>query len=158
MLMPPCSTAPRVSGMPERILPVMPGWMPTPVEGLLKRPLMTLSLVLYGSRGCRLLLSSIAAPSPFAHQLFGLIPVPMNWTTKRFGGVLAALGASAAAPHTGRDSSQGRAMTTPAPRRKMRRESGPAGFCILVRHVCHSRLNSFAKVAQMRAGCGTAGS
>ena len=68
----------------------MPGWMPTPVEGLLKSPLMTLSFVLNGSSGCRLLLSSMVAPSPFAHQLFGLIPVPMNWTTKRFGGVLAA--------------------------------------------------------------------
>src|SRR5579871_1672644 len=110
------------------MLPVMPGWIPTPVEGLLKSPLMTLRRVLSGSSGCRLLLSSMLAPSPFAHQLLGLMPVPINWTTKRLGGALGACGASAAAPQTGTDSSHGSAMTTPAPRRNIRRETGPTGF------------------------------
>ena len=40
---------------------------------------------------------------------------------------LGAFGSSPVAPHTGSDSSQGKVMTTPAPRRKMRRESGPTG-------------------------------
>src|SRR5262249_44852119 len=127
--MPPCRTAPLVSGIPDRMFPVMPGWIPTPVEGLLKSPLMTLSWFRNGSRGWRLLLNSIVAPSPFAHQWFGLIPVPINWTTNRFGGKLDAFAPSVVAPQTGRDSSHGKAMTTPAPRRKMRRESAPSVFC-----------------------------
>lgn len=76
-----------------------------------------------GSRGARLLLSSMRAPSPFAHQWSALIPFPMNCTTKRLGKAAGALGSAAGSPQTGTDSSQGRAMTTPAPRRNMRRET-----------------------------------
>src|SRR3954470_19765094 len=121
MLVPPWSTAPLVSGIPERMFPVMPGWIPTPVDGLLKRPLMTLSFVLNGSRGWRLWLSSIAAPSPRADQWSGLTPHPMNCTTKRCGNAGGALGSAGVAPQTGTDSSHGRAMQTPAPRRNSRR-------------------------------------
>src|SRR5579872_3075511 len=95
---------------------------------------MTFSLVLNGSSGWRLLLSSIAAPSPFAHQCSGLMPVPMNWTTNRFGGALAAFGA--AAPQTGRDSSHGSPTTTPAPRRNMRREIGLLEPSVMVLDSC----------------------
>ena len=59
MLMPPRSTAPFMRGMPERILPVCPGWMPTPTAGRLKRPWMTLRRLRKGASGSRVLLSSI---------------------------------------------------------------------------------------------------
>src|SRR5262245_42876530 len=62
-------------------------------------------------------------PDPFAHQWSGLIPLPMNRTANRLGnGVGSPAGAaSAAPPQTGIDSSHGRAIPTPAPRRMVRR-------------------------------------
>ena len=98
----------------------MPGWIPTPVEGLLNRPVMKFILALSGSMGARLLPSSMSLPSPRAHQWLPLIPLPMKSTAKRLGKG-EALGARSAA-HTGTDSSQGRAMATPAPRSRVRRE------------------------------------
>src|SRR4051812_25265923 len=91
--------------------------MPMPTAGLLKSPLITLIFFLTGSSGSRLLLSFISAPAPLDHQWFPLIPLPMKTTPKRLGG-----GAAAVAPQTGSDSSHGRAIVTPAPRRKIRRD------------------------------------
>src|SRR4051794_24739739 len=109
------------------MLPVIPGWIPTPVEGLLNNPLITFIRVLNGVSGSRLLLSSIAAPSPRAHHSPGLTPLPMNCTTNRLGTAdapVAPFASGEVAPQTGTDSSQGSVMTTPAPLRKMRREWG----------------------------------
>src|SRR5436305_1577221 len=85
MLTPPRSTAPRCSAAPERMLPVCPGWMPTPVACLLNRPLTTLILPRRSLSGWRLRPSSIPSPEPFAHQCSGLIPQPMNSAANRFG-------------------------------------------------------------------------
>src|SRR3982750_759848 len=110
------------------MFPVCPGWMPTCVAFLLKRPLTTLSLDLTGGRGSSVLLNSIFSPAPFAHQLFGLMPFPMKRAAKRVGkGLFASVESSAdfcagSAPQTAIDSSQGRAMGTPTPWRTVRRE------------------------------------
>src|ERR1700733_3004096 len=108
MLMPPRSTAPLCRAAPDRILPVCPGWMPTPVACLLNSPETTFSFVLNGASGWRLLLSSIVWPEPFAHQLFGLIPLPMNRAAKRLGNPDAPSTDEDSPPQTGIDSSQGR--------------------------------------------------
>src|SRR5664279_2175082 len=75
---------------------------------------MTLILALSGSSGCNDSLSCSPAPLPLAHQRPGLMPVPMKSTAKRFGG----LGTAAADS----DSSHGKAIVTPVPRRNVRRE------------------------------------
>src|SRR3954452_2997173 len=75
---------------------------------------MTFNFFFTGSSGWRLLESFISAPWPFAHQWFPLMPLPMNITAKRLGAVVA--------PQTGRDSNQGSAIVTPAPRRNIRRD------------------------------------
>src|SRR5262249_25935529 len=121
MLTPPLSTAPFWSAAPERMLPVWPGWMPTPVAFLLNRPVMTFSRVRKGARGSRLLLNSMAAPDPLAHQWFGLMPLPMNRAAKRWGKAGGPRVEAGSSPHTGRDPSQGRAMATPTPRSIVRR-------------------------------------
>src|SRR5262245_23628380 len=59
----------------------------------------------------------MSAPLPVASQWSSLTPFPMNRTPKRFGGA-AGLVVSANA----RDSSHGRPIATPAPRRMVRRE------------------------------------
>ena len=74
-----------------------------------------------GARGWRLLLSSMSAPAPFAHQFFGLMPLPMNRAANRLGGVAAAVPEAGSLPQTGIDSSQGRAIVTPTPLSKVRR-------------------------------------
>src|SRR5205085_10475731 len=126
MLTPPLSTAPFWSAAPERMLPVWPGWMPTPVAFLLNRPVTTFSRVRKGARGSRLLPRARSAPAPLAHQWLGLIPLPMNSAAKRLGkaGVPTEVGSS---PQTGRDSSQGRAIATPTPRSMVRRSMGESG-------------------------------
>src|SRR5438552_14753386 len=124
MLIPPFSTAPFCSAAPERMLPVWPGWMPTPVAFLLNRPVTTFSLVLNAIMGSKLLLSSMSAPAPLAHQWFGLMQLPMNSAAKRLGKVGDTLLDAASPPHTGRDSSHGRAMATPTPRSTVRRSIG----------------------------------
>src|SRR5215510_477623 len=98
--------------------------MPTPVACLLKRPVMKFIFVLNGALGSRLLPNCMSAPAPLAHQCFELMPLPMKRAAKRLGN-----GPSAAAglPQTGMDSSQGRAMATPTPRRKVRREEVEMG-------------------------------
>src|SRR5690349_20767827 len=94
---------------------------------------MTLTLALMGSSGWRVLPRTIAAPLPVEVQEGGLMPLPMNTTAKRFGnapapGIAAAAPAAAgASPNTDMDSSHGRAMVTPTPRRKVRRLK-PRGF------------------------------
>src|SRR5262245_36497495 len=95
--------------------------MPTPTEGLLKSPLMTLSLWRNGPSGVSVELRSISQSEPDAHQCFGLIPLPTKRAAKRFGKGPADSGAGVALPQTGSDSSQGKVMVTPAPRRKVRR-------------------------------------
>src|SRR5260370_35348 len=61
--------------------------MPTPVAALLNRPETTFSRERSEDRGCRLLLSSMSAPEPLAPQFLGLMPLPMNSTAKRRGGI-----------------------------------------------------------------------
>src|SRR3569623_1780241 len=92
--------------------------MPTPVACLLNRPWITFSLVLSGASGSRLLLNSISAPAPLAHQWFGLLPLPMNSAAKRLTGVVTG---SASPPQTDIVSSHGRDIATPTPRSTVRR-------------------------------------
>src|SRR5437764_460083 len=95
--------------------------MPTPVAFLLNRPVRTLSLLLRGAIGSRDLLSSMSAPAPRAHQWSGLMPHAMNKVAKRLGNAVTAAAATGASPQTGIDSSQGKAIATPVPLRKVRR-------------------------------------
>ena len=61
-----------------------------------------------------------------------LMPLPMNRTAKRFGNAGAASWLrGGGTPQAGSDSSHGRAIVTPTPRRKVRR--GEAALCILTR-------------------------
>src|SRR5262245_56223422 len=120
--------------------------MPTPVACLLKRPLMTFNFDRNGAMGSSVWLSSISAPDPFAHHRLGLMPFPMKRAAKRLGKRCGAPPATGSSPQTGIDSSQGRAMAVPTPRRTVRRErrglfdvieetlsveSRPAGECVL---------------------------
>src|SRR5262245_2367654 len=98
--------------------------MPTPVAFLLNRPVTTFNRVRNAARGSRLLLSSMSAPAPLAHQWFGLIPLPMNSAAKRLGKADGPPPDAVSPPHPGRDSSQGRAMATPTPRSMVRRSMG----------------------------------
>src|SRR5271163_418145 len=123
ILMPPLSSAPFWRAAPERILPVCPGWIPTPLARLLKRPETTLILVFSGAKGSRHKPSSILSPDPLAHQLVGLTPHPMKSAANRLGQAAGKSPAIAVAPHTGTDSSHGSAIVTPAPRRNVRRDA-----------------------------------
>src|SRR5882672_2419280 len=96
--------------------------MPTPVACLLKRPVMKFILLFNGAIGSRLLPNSMSTPAPFAHQCFELMPLPMNNAAKRLGNGPGVPSFADSAPQTGIDSSQGRAIATPTPRRKRRRE------------------------------------
>src|SRR4051812_20052575 len=107
MLTPPRSSAPRWSDAPDRMLPVCPGWMPTPVAFLLNRPLTTFSLGRNGASGWRVWLNSIAGPAPRAHHWSGLTLHAMNRVAKRFGHAAAAPPAAGWAPQTETDSSHG---------------------------------------------------
>src|SRR6185437_1663177 len=121
MLTPPRSTAPFWSAAPDRILPVCPGWMPTPVACLLNKPEMTFKRGRREDKGSRLLLNCISAPEPFAHQFLGLMPLPMNRAANRRGGEEAAAPEGDSLPQTGIDSSHGRAIVTPTPLSSVRR-------------------------------------
>src|SRR4051794_29507389 len=112
---------PLLIGTPDNRLPVIAGCIPCPVAALLKRPSMTLIFALSGSNGARDSLNSIAAPVPFAHQRPGLMPVPMNSTAKRWGCAAVVAAEAAAMPKPDSDSSHGKPMVTPAPRRKVLR-------------------------------------
>src|SRR5688572_18779362 len=116
--MPAWMTGPLVIGAPESKLPVCAGWIPCPVECLLNSPLMTVTFFLIGSSGDKLRLSFMSSPDPVAPQWFSLTPLPMKSTAKRLG--KGELGVAAKADM---DSSHGRAMVTPAPRRTVRRDS-----------------------------------
>src|SRR3954464_9596569 len=91
MLMSPRSSAPFWSDAPDRMLPVWPGWMPTPVACLLNRPVTKFILALKGAIGSRLLPSSMSGdplrgyPDPLAHQWSELMPQAMNRAANRFG-------------------------------------------------------------------------
>src|SRR5215475_13767152 len=75
---------------------------------------MTLIFFFNGSSGASVLPSFIASPLPRDHQWFPLMPFPMKSTANRFGNA----GADCAGPHqAGNDSSHGRHIVTPAPRR-----------------------------------------
>src|SRR5215510_11066387 len=88
--------------------------MPIPTDILLNRPLMTLIFFFNGSSGASVLPSFIASPFPRDHQWFPLTPLPINSTANRFGNAGADF---AGPPQTGNDSSHGRHIVTPAPRR-----------------------------------------
>src|SRR5271168_2639336 len=105
------------------MLPVWPGWIPTPVACLLNRPETTLILVLSGANGSRQGPSSIASPPPLAHQFVGLTPQPMNSAANRFGQGAGRSPVMVAMPQTGTDSSHGNAIVTPAPFRNVRRDA-----------------------------------
>src|SRR5262245_44882103 len=124
MLTPPRSTDPFCKAAPERMLPVCPGWMPTPVAALLNKPETTFSRGRREARGSRLLLSSMSAPDPLAHQCLGLTPLPMNRAAKRRGCADADGDEGASLPQPDIDSSQGRAIVTPMPLSKARRVIG----------------------------------
>src|SRR6516162_4304133 len=119
MLTPPLSTAPFWSAAPDRMLPVCPGWIPTPVACLLNSPETTFNRGRKGDRGSRLLLSSMSAPDPLAHQCLGLTPLPMNRAANRCGG--AELDGDDSLPPSGSDSSQGRPIVKPMPLSRVRR-------------------------------------
>ncbi len=97
----------------------------------LNSPLMTFTLCLSGSSGCRVLPSFISAPWPRAHQWLPLMPLPMNSTANRFGNVPAAVAtmlpgtAVCAGFAHAIDSSHGSAIVTPRPRRTVRLEIVP---------------------------------
>src|SRR3954469_18666311 len=114
---------PLLMGTPDRRLPVIAGWIPCPVAALLNRPSMTLIFALSGSSGANDSLSSIPAPVPLAHQRPGLMPVPMNNTAKRWGGPEVVAAEAELIPKPESDSSHGKAMVTPAPRRNVLRAS-----------------------------------
>ena len=62
---------------------------------------------------------SIDAPLPLAHQWAGLMPFDQYSVANRNGGLFAAAAAAlSCAPKRGRDSIQGNARATPAPRKK----------------------------------------
>src|SRR3954468_6569857 len=103
MLTPPRSTAPFCRAAPDKMFPVWPGWMPTPVACLLNSPETTFNRDRSPDSGARLLLSSMAEPDPFAHQFLGLMPLPMNRAAKRWGCAGADWPEGAALPPTGRD-------------------------------------------------------
>ena len=121
--LPPRSSEPFCSETPERMLPVWPGWMPTPVAALLNRPEMTFNRGRSEDKGSRLLLSSMSAPEPFAAQCLGLMPLPMNSAANRLGAGEPAVAAAERVPQTGTDSSHGRAIVTPRPFNSVRRLS-----------------------------------
>src|SRR5262249_62408103 len=100
------------------MLPVWPGWMPTPVADLLKRPLMTLILAFSGASGSSVLLSSISEPEPLADQCSGLTPQPMKSAANRFGHGAGPPETTGAAPPTGGHTSHGRARGAASPRRQ----------------------------------------
>src|SRR5947209_7497836 len=91
--------------------------MPRPMAPLLKRPWITLILLFNGSRGESVLLSFMPSPDPSLPHWSSLTPQPRKITPKRFGNAPAPAVAALAA----NDSSHGRAMVTPAPRRIARR-------------------------------------
>src|SRR5216684_4082313 len=105
MLTPPRSTAPFCSAAPERMLPVCPGWMPTPVACLLNNPERTFNRGRREDNGSRLLLNCMSEPDPFAHQCFGLMPFPMNRAANRCGGAAGdGVAEAEELPQTGSDS------------------------------------------------------
>ena len=64
-------------------------------------------------------------PVPRAHHSREWKPFPEKRTARRTGGSLAVVDERrGSSPQTGSDSSQGRAMVTPKPRSKRRREKG----------------------------------
>src|SRR5262245_9028750 len=62
-------------------------------------------------------------PSPLAHHSLVWKPLPENSAAKRTGASLAGAAGLGSSPQTGSDSSQGRAIVTPTPRRNVRREN-----------------------------------
>src|SRR6266508_2912420 len=97
--------------------------MPTPVACLLNNPETTFNRGRSEANGWRLLLSCMSAPDPLAPQFFGLMPLPMNSAAKRLGCTAGEVREVASLPPTGIDSSHGRPIVTPTPRRNVRRLS-----------------------------------
>src|SRR3954470_12839999 len=112
---------PLLIGTPDNMLPVIAGCIPCPVAALLNRPSMTLVFAFSGSNGASDSLNSIVAPDPLAHQRPGLMPVPMKSTAKRRGCAAVVAAEAELMPKPDSDSSHGKAMVTPAPRRKVLR-------------------------------------
>src|SRR6476646_409391 len=98
--------------------------MPTPVAFLLNRPVSTFILFLNGVMGSSVLLSSMLAPAPRAHQWSGLTPHAQNSVANRCGKAAGVPPMTGCVPQTGIDANHGKAMAQPTPRRKVRREMG----------------------------------
>src|SRR5262249_42717183 len=77
---------------------------------------MTLIFFFNGSSGASVLPSFIVSPLPRDHQWLPLMPFPINSTANRFGNCAADTD-RAGLPQAGNDSSHGRHIATPAPRR-----------------------------------------
>ncbi len=79
------------------------------------------------------------------------MPLPMNSTAKRLGNAApaaAAAEAAGAAPQAGTDSNQGRAIVTPTPRRKVRRDTSLPCFTA---RLAFGRLMSLSDLGQLVA-------
>src|SRR4051812_5620927 len=97
--------------------------MPPTSASRLYSPRRNMSFSRNGRSGSSTFPSSMPLPSPRAHHPLLWNPLPANRTANRTGGSEGAcLGPSS--PHTGTDSSHGRAIVTPTPRRNARRERG----------------------------------
>src|SRR5436305_13503571 len=103
------------------MLPVWPGWMPTPVACLLNRPEMTFKRDRREASGSRLLLSCMSAPEPFAHQFLGLMPLHMNRAANRCGCHEGEVREADSLPPYGIDSRQGRPIVNTKPVRNVSR-------------------------------------
>src|SRR5205085_905281 len=72
--------------------------------------------------------NSSPRPSSLAHHSLRWKPLPQNSAANRTGGSEEALRGAPSSPQTGDDSSHGRAIDTPTPRRNVRRERGCTGI------------------------------
>src|SRR5262245_47015233 len=110
---------------PVSRLPVWQLWMPPISASSVYSPRRNRSFSRNGRSGSSTLPSSMPRPSPRAHHSPLWKPLPANRTANRTGGSgTPGADATGLAPHTGTDSSHGRAIVTPTPRRNARREMG----------------------------------
>ena len=133
------------------MLPVCAGWMPTPVACLLNRPWMTLILGFSGSSGSRRL-----AELHVGARAFGAPVIRVDAVAHEQDGEPLREGAGARwrRAKAGSDSSQGRAIVTPAPRRTVRREMRSADFCRSIRTCSFTFLLLAASARRLFRNCG----
>src|SRR5258708_40119670 len=108
--------------------------MPTPVACLLNSPEMTFKRGRSESNGSRLLLNSMSAPDPLADQFLGLTPLPMNRAANRCGCGAEGAPEGDSLPQPDSDSSQGSAIVTLMPCRRVRRGDFLGGGVVVDNH------------------------